>query len=191
MVPFCAIRMVLPVIRGRTWGGSNSTLADLLVTVWCCSRKLKGFAAVAARVQEHEFKLVGFILTQTQNYRWVEVGERGTEGKCITLWVACTGLTDVDHSFEFRDKCVSIFLSKEKTFETSVPLIVQYYCWGTIGSILKLLLSCVFTSSLKKPSVVQTKYCYSYLKYSVAFPVSHNWFLCSVCYFDFLCSDCK
>jgi len=34
---FCAIRMVLPVIRSRSCGGSTSTLADLLVRVWCYS----------------------------------------------------------------------------------------------------------------------------------------------------------
>lgn len=68
--------MVLPGIRSRSQGGNNSTLADLLVTVWCYSRRLRGFAAVAARVQERKFEPAGFMLTQIQNYYWMEVEQK-------------------------------------------------------------------------------------------------------------------
>lgn len=67
-------------IRMASQGASKSTLADLLVTVWCCIRKANWFCcSLQQAFKSTSSSLSGFPLIQMQNYCWVEAGGSWTE----------------------------------------------------------------------------------------------------------------
>lgn len=61
---FCAIRMT-------SQGASKSTLADLLVTVWCCLRKANGFyCSLQQEFKSTSSSLSGFPLIEMLGGSW-------------------------------------------------------------------------------------------------------------------------